>query len=113
MKPSIVIVLFLVIVTAVSSCKDDEFEEAESFEEIVEQIREQKLNAITEGRECIICNFQDTEAPVYYCEGDLSEDGENTVLQLSAGTVVKLEDITLVEQEEKVRMKATCTRYNQ
>ncbi len=103
--------LFLAVLTFFSSCHDDEFVQAESFEDIVKEITEIKNNSLTKGKTCFICDFEATTPEVIYCDNGLNEDNKNVVLQISKGTVVELVDITIQEQIEKVSKSATCKVY--
>ena len=103
--------LLFVIITIFASCKNDEFVEAESFEEIVKEIADQKNRELTNGRRCEICKFEETKPEVIYCDNGLNEDGENVILQISKGIVVSIVGVSFDEHMDKVKKGATCIMY--
>ena len=103
--------LLLVTVSSLISCISDEYVEAESFEEIVKEIADEKNSILTKGKDCMVCNFDETTPEVIYCDNGPNEGGFNVVLQISQGTVVELVDITLTEQIEKASKSAICKFY--
>lgn len=98
-------ILFLLLISIITSCANDEFNEPEDLQAAIEAKIAEKQAALIEGKDCWVCDYAATTPEVIFCA-----NGVNSVLQVSNGTTVVLDNITLTEQLGKASLSATCTQ---